>query len=197
MAIKTLSIEDIESIDDIDDVDNTNKSGGRGLVYNSSSGNLEYNDFVELSFNGNRRLGAEATGVVRIYSDGNTGIETLRLDFRLQNGSLRGLVGHETGEDLIISNRVHGANVEINAEDSGGNERKILVGDPDATTKLTGDLGINLVVSGTTTLHLDGNSVPGNTRLYIYDVDNATLENVTVGAADSGGTNFKVLRIPN
>lgn len=35
------------------------------------------------------------------------------------------------------------------------------------------------------------------TGLLVYDVDNATLERVTVGAADSGGAGFKVLRIPN
>jgi hypothetical protein len=31
----------------------------------------------------------------------------------------------------------------------------------------------------------------------LYDVDNNTVERVTGGAADSGGTGFKVLRIPN
>lgn len=35
------------------------------------------------------------------------------------------------------------------------------------------------------------------TRLKVYDVDNAALETVTVGVADSGGAGFKVLRIPN
>lgn len=35
------------------------------------------------------------------------------------------------------------------------------------------------------------------TYLMVYDVDNATLERVTVGAADSGGVGFKLLRIPN
>ena len=35
------------------------------------------------------------------------------------------------------------------------------------------------------------------TYLMVYVVDNATLERVTVGAADSGGAGFKVLRIPN
>lgn len=43
----------------------------------------------------------------------------------------------------------------------------------------------------------DGNTTAGNTRFLIYDVDNATLERVSVGAADSGGSGFKVLRIPN
>ena len=35
------------------------------------------------------------------------------------------------------------------------------------------------------------------TDIMVFDVDNATLERVTVGAADSGGAGFKVLRIPN
>lgn len=37
----------------------------------------------------------------------------------------------------------------------------------------------------------------GETSLWLYDADNATLERVTVGIADSGGAGFKVLRIPN
>ncbi len=37
----------------------------------------------------------------------------------------------------------------------------------------------------------------GETDIMVYDVDNATLERVTVGAADSGGVGFKLLRIPN
>lgn len=37
----------------------------------------------------------------------------------------------------------------------------------------------------------------GETALWVYDADNATLERVTVGAADTGGAGFKVLRIPN
>jgi len=37
----------------------------------------------------------------------------------------------------------------------------------------------------------------GETALYVYDADNATLERVTVGVADSGGVGYKVLRVPN
>lgn len=57
------------------------------------------------------------------------------------------------------------------------------------------DVRVNLVAD--TGLEVDGDSTAGNTRLLIYDVDNATLERVSVGAADSGGTGFKLLRIPN
>ena len=37
----------------------------------------------------------------------------------------------------------------------------------------------------------------GETSLWLYDDDNGTMEQVTVGAADSGGAGYKVLRIPN
>lgn len=43
----------------------------------------------------------------------------------------------------------------------------------------------------------DASTTAGQTRFLLYDVDNGTLERVTVGAADSGGAGFKVLRIPN
>lgn len=39
--------------------------------------------------------------------------------------------------------------------------------------------------------------VSGETSLWLYDDDNATMEQVTVGAADSGGSGYKLLRIPN
>ncbi len=46
-------------------------------------------------------------------------------------------------------------------------------------------------------IRVDDDVTGGNTRLQIYDVDNAQLERVSVGAPDSGGAGFKVLRIPN
>lgn len=56
---------------------------------------------------------------------------------------------------------------------------------------------VGLAALGVEALRVDGSAVAGNTRLLVYDVDNATLERVTVGAADSGGAGFKLLRIPN
>lgn len=52
-------------------------------------------------------------------------------------------------------------------------------------------------LSGSTAMKVDETISAGETRLLIYDVDNGTLERVTVGAPDSGGSGFKVLRIPN
>lgn len=57
---------------------------------------------------------------------------------------------------------------------------------------------LELITGGTLpAATLDDTIVAGNTRLLLYDVDNGQLERVTVGDADSGGTGFKVLRIPN
>lgn len=82
---------------------------------------------------------------------------------------------------------------------------------PDALTGNTtftlpdgaGSAGAPLITNGsntlswTTSIKVDSDNTAGNTRFFLYDVDNATLERVTVGAADSGGTGFKLLRIPN
>jgi len=55
----------------------------------------------------------------------------------------------------------------------------------------------NFSSGATEVARFDGSSTATHTRFMIYDVDNGTLERVTVGAADSGGVGFKVLRIPN
>ena len=47
------------------------------------------------------------------------------------------------------------------------------------------------------TLDTDASVVAGDTRFLLYDVDTGALAKVTVGADDSGGSGFKVLRIPN
>lgn len=60
---------------------------------------------------------------------------------------------------------------------------------------------LTATANGTTTnvavLEVDKPTTAGQTALLLWDVDNATLERVTVGAADSGGAGFKVLRIAN
>lgn len=59
----------------------------------------------------------------------------------------------------------------------------------------TNTLGI--ATNATEVGRFDASATAGNTRFMLYDVDNATLERVTVDAADSCGTGFKCLRIPN
>jgi len=66
---------------------------------------------------------------------------------------------------------------------------RVDVGVPGASSSVLQTVTTRLAVRATVTA-LD-------TWLMIYDVDNATLERVSVGAVDSGGAGFKLLRIPN
>lgn len=43
----------------------------------------------------------------------------------------------------------------------------------------------------------DGNATAGNTRFLLWDVTAGSLKRVSVGASDSGGSGFKLLRVPN
>ena len=73
---------------------------------------------------------------------------------------------------------------------------------PDSAGTATGlggdaDTNLSIIVNSLTKLQLDLTVTATHTALLLWDVDNATLERVTVGASDSGGAGFKVLRIPN
>ena len=46
-------------------------------------------------------------------------------------------------------------------------------------------------------LHVDGNTTASETPLLLLDCSKGTLQRVSIGAADSGGTGFKLLRVPN
>lgn len=60
-----------------------------------------------------------------------------------------------------------------------------------------GSVDFNNGLNGPTMGRIDPSQAAGETALWIFDADNATLERVTVGTANSGGAGFKVLRIPN
>ena len=63
----------------------------------------------------------------------------------------------------------------------------------------TANLGdpISFTINAVTNVQVNNTTTARNTRLRIWDVDNGQIETVSVGDADSGGTNFKLLRIPN
>lgn len=56
---------------------------------------------------------------------------------------------------------------------------------------------LKLYAGGVEAIRLSDSVTAGQTRLLVYDVDNGQIEQVTVGAADSGGSGYKLLRIPN
>jgi len=57
--------------------------------------------------------------------------------------------------------------------------------------------GFYIAAAGLLAGGFDNNAVAGNTRMFVYDNDNATQERVSVGISDSGGAGYKLLRIPN
>jgi hypothetical protein len=56
---------------------------------------------------------------------------------------------------------------------------------------------VSAAPSTSTTIDTINSVTAGDTRLLLWDVDSGALAKVSVGADDSGGTGFKVLRIPN
>ena len=101
----------------------------------------------------------------------------------------------------------------LGADGLVGTPQYSFTNDPDTGMFRPGANSLNLVTGGTSRVAvsatdflvafggnaflIDGSTTAGDTRMMVYDVDNAALERVTVGAADSGGVGFKVLRIPN
>ena len=57
--------------------------------------------------------------------------------------------------------------------------------------------GVGVSVQSATAAYFDNSTTATHTRFLLYDVDTGRVQRVSVGTADSGGTGFKVLRIPN
>jgi hypothetical protein len=117
-------------------------------------------------------------------------------------------VSHNGVNVIEFQSGVIGTNVPIGSNNSG---RPAMMNTPITATvpgfTIRGDFDtgigypgadqLNMIAGGEESLRIDKNAVSGNTRLLVYDVDNGTTERVSVGAPDSGGTGYKVLRIPN
>ena len=127
------------------------------------------------------------------------GISTPDTNLHVWNGSA-GAVSAPAATTLLTLENNSNAWISFLSPNTGVQGLKF--GDPDNNTSglISYDHTnkyISIFVEGTTNCRVDDDATAGNTRLLIYDVDNATLERVSVGAADSGGAGFKLLRIPN
>lgn len=89
--------------------------------------------------------------------------------------------------------------------DIAGADAKI-AGGQGTGTGASGKVVIQTAPTGTTGTSLnalvdaaqfDASKTSGDTRFLLYDVTAGTMKRVTLGAADSGGTGFKVLRVAN
>lgn len=81
-----------------------------------------------------------------------------------------------------------GGSVKLRSSTTGGGDGNIVLNVDGVTQFETG-----ASVSG----QFDGDSSAGNTRFLLWDVTAGSLKRVSVGANDSGGVGYKVLRVPN
>ena len=112
-----------------------------------------------------------------------------------------GFVGSATAISQIFSGtkRQENNGSQILRDTNGGATSPgfAFLGDADTGLQRLSANTVHLIAGGVSAISGDNNTTAGETRLRVWDVDNGTLERVTVGAADSGGAGYKVLRIAN
>jgi hypothetical protein len=118
-----------------------------------------------------------ATGAIIFKAQSDAATLTAFSSFRNLSGIEIGWFGFGLGSSHIFSFTNTVADAAMQARTNGGI--------------------FSIINSNVENARFDADGTAGNTRFMIYDVDNATLERVSVGAADTGGSGFKVLRIPN
>jgi len=108
----------------------------------------------------------------------------------LQTGTLNGgnLIGSDDWLALGADTDFSGAQINID----NATPQLFFRVDPSVTMTLdtSGLLAANM-------FQTDFSTTPGDTRLLLWDVDTGAIVRVSVGADDSAGTGYKVLRIPN
>lgn len=133
--------------------------------------------------------GSDNLSLITGGKEGHRITETTAGNDSLQH-TVNGLLGQATGDEIAYS-----FNYTVNKATSGDSYGPIV------TLTDTASPGTNTLfgtrISATFYFAIRETSTSGDTWLMIYDVDNGTMERVTVGAADSGGAGYKVLRIPN
>lgn len=153
---------------------------------------------IEL-YNASGELGLEyKSGRLSITDDdsGNSYLPQLLLDNeQLTNGNWTSLVGGGSGNTtgphikIVASNTSHTSGLVVGYHNPSG-VQSYFIGTDD-------NVNLNFFTNGVNVAKFDTTTNAGSTRFMVYDVDNGTLERVSVGAADSGGSGYKVLRIPN
>lgn len=154
-----------------------------------------------------------------LIPDSNGGSSLGNGTFNWFAGRFTSLVSIGTGSILHSAGAVPGnANGSFNFDGALAGTQGFLMlksGEADATTamEIAGGSGIYFTIDNFATdalfidtsnssyfvdrMTLDASVTAGHTRMLLWDVDAAALVRVSVGADDSGGTGYKVLRIPN
>lgn len=130
-------------------------------------------------------IGSDNTGGdYRTYIFGNRG-DTV-------GSGIQDVLWRPTDADGVTSNLV-GSSLTVRAGLGSGNAASAVI---NLDVGIVGASGAT-VQTARTGARVSYSATALDTYLMVFDVDNNTLERVSVGAADSGGVGFKVLRIPN
>jgi hypothetical protein len=149
-----------------------------------------------------REASHEVAERFQIFSTGQTQIRDVTFDETSVNRLLNlQSVVHVTTVDPPVNGV--GVGFTMSQETSDNNVEQIVAIDAEVTDVTLGSEDAKLRLYTMTAGALaevaafQKTATATHTSLLLYDVDNNTVERVTVGAADSGGSGFKVLRIPN
>jgi hypothetical protein len=169
---------------------------------------------VKLQINGNTVAPISvSTEVGTIFHLTNANEETTRIvldsfgtaghpsiTYRGSRGTLASPTASQNG-DFLGSNFARGRYDSSNYHNSGGAGFIMVASQNYTSTNGGARIDLYATADGASTVtkvaQLDKPPTAAQTGLMIWDVDNNNLERVTVGAADSGGAGFKVLRIAN
>lgn len=152
-------------------------------------------------------LSVENTNNAKLYVDSNLTVSALltsNIDYLL------GLVDGDTsvsafyGKENFASIVVHYTNIAGNSlmtfDKTATDPFVAITVDDEVANAITFQVdtdNVHINYGVTEIAKFDNDNTARNTRFLIYDVDNATMERVSVGEPDSGGAGFKLLRIPN
>ena len=100
----------------------------------------------------------------------------------------------DNGTDFVV---YFNGNLLINAAASATVPIFAKSNDSDTGWGSAGDDIFSGIAGGVEAIRFDADTTAGNTRFMLRDNDTGALVRVSVGAADSGGTGYKLLRIPN
>ncbi|MHC1762920.1 MAG: hypothetical protein AB9869_01255 [Verrucomicrobiia bacterium] len=131
---------------------------------------------------GGMGIAADQDGTPKYFTFGTNGVFTAHTGIAAGNVLL-----NASGQTLLY--QLEGGGLGIAAAYGGATEYY--------TAGTNGVLTAPKGLVATGALTADQNTTAGETRLLLWDVDAATLKRVSIGAADSGGTGYKVLRVPN
>lgn len=138
------------------------------------------------------------------FGDGNTGFyEGLDNRLVLSTGGTM-ICQWDENQNIKFANKVYGSNTSsatLLNEAAAANNATVCpsLADQDTGIGLHSNDNLSIVCGAAEAARFEdpADLSSGETSLYVYDKDNDTVEPVKVGAADSGGSGYKVLRIAN